>query len=154
MRFGLLSLVVLVCACTPRINTDPVTGAVDLDVQPVTQQGQLWRASLTGQGTAAGVTGSSEARVLSGRSNVTLTVRGAMQGATHPWHVHEGSCGSGGPIVGDPGLYSPLRVGNEGQAQGAAQLPLALNEARAYHINVHASPTDMGTIIACGELDD
>ena len=34
MRFGLLSLVVLASACTPRINTDPVTGAVDLDVQP------------------------------------------------------------------------------------------------------------------------
>lgn len=155
MRFGPFYVAAfLACACTPRINTDPVTGDVDLDMEPVTQQGQVWNANLTGQGSFAGVSGTAQATVLSGRTNVTIALQGATVGAAHPWHVHEGSCGSAGAIVGSSSTFPPLQVGSEGQAQSAMQLPLALNEARGYYVDVHASSSDMGTIIACGVLDD
>jgi hypothetical protein len=45
-------------------------------------------------------------------------------------------------------------VGGGGTATAQAHVPVELNEARRYIVNVHASPIDMGTIIACGALDD
>jgi hypothetical protein len=80
---------------------------------------------------------------------------GLPPGGPYPWHVHDGTCETGGPIVGDATAYAPLMVGADGRAEATARLlGLKLNEAKKYHINVHRSPTDLATIIACGELDD
>ncbi len=141
-------------ACTPRIHTDPDTGRVDVDMQPVTQRGEVWNATLAGQGGFAGVSGTSRATVREGHTIATIALSGARSGGVHPWHVHEGKCGSGGPIVGTMNNYPPLQVGSAGQATAEAHLMLQLNEAREYHVNVHASPSEMGTIVACGALDD
>ncbi|HEX2189993.1 MAG TPA: hypothetical protein VHG51_13895 [Longimicrobiaceae bacterium] len=149
----LLAAAALAAACTPRINTDPDTGRVDVDMQPVTQSGEVWNAALAPQG-GSGVTGTSTATVRDDHTVVTITVSGAPAGGTHPWHVHEGTCGSGGSLVGPPSAYPPLQVAGNGAASAEAHLMLRLNEARRYHVNVHASPTEMGNIVACGELDD
>ncbi len=154
MRLAALCLMALIAACTPRVQTDPVTGRVDVDVQPVTQRGEVWTGTLRGQGSLPGISGTARATVLEGQTTVSVTVSGAAPGAMHPWHVHEGACGSGGPIVGEAAAYPLLRVGSEGRAEANAQLALALNEAKEYYINVHASPSDLGTIIACGAIDD
>ena len=129
-------------------------------MQPVTQKGETWTATLRPQAGAT-VAGTARAQVLREQTTVTIQLQNATAGAMHPWHVHEGACGSGGPIVGAPTAYSPLQVGAKplqvganGQAQGNATLALTLNEARAYHVNVHASPSDLATIVACGDLDD
>jgi hypothetical protein len=46
-------------------------------------------------------------------------------------------------------------VGADGRAEASARLlDLKLNEAKKYHVNVHRSPNDLPTIIACGDLDD
>lgn len=82
------------------------------------------------------------------------TIAGGTAGGTHPWHIHEGACGSGGPVVGPANAYPPLQVAGNGAASAEAHLMLKLNEARRYPVNVHASPAEMGNVVACGDLDD
>jgi len=154
-----MRVLTLVCAaaalaaCTPRINTNPETGKVDVDMEPVTQRGEVWNAAIAPQGGSA-VRGTTTATVREGHTAANTSITGGTPGAVHPWHIHEGTCASGGPIVGTPNAYTPLQVASNGAATAEAHLMLTLNEARAYHVNVHASPTEMGNIIACGPLND
>lgn len=154
MRAIGICILAALAACTPRVHTDPDTGRVDVDVQPVTQRGEVWTGTLTGQGAHTNVAGTARATVREGHTIATVTLTGGTPGHVHPWHIHEGTCGSGGPVVGSGSAYPPLQVGSEGRATGEAHLMLTLNEAKSYHVNVHASATDMGTIVACGALDD
>jgi hypothetical protein len=155
MRHTLLcATVAFVVASCARVQTEPATGTVDLDVENPAKQGEDWSGSLAGQGAGASITGTIRALALDGRTEVTVALNGASPNETHPWHVHEGACGSGGPIVGDASAYAPLQVGSAGSANGSANLALELNEAKDYYVNVHASASDLQTIIACGDLDD
>ena len=152
-----MRVLTLVCAaaalaaCTPRINTDPDTGRVDVDMQPVTQRGEVWNARLSG---SAGLTGTATATAREGHIVATLNLSGATAGGVHPWAIHEGTCASGGAMVGTANAYPALQVGANGQATATAHLMTRLNEAREYHVRVHASQTDMATVVACGALDD
>jgi superoxide dismutase, Cu-Zn family len=144
------ALLAIGCA---RVQSDPATGATDVDVENPVKQGEDWNARLTSQ-SGSTITGTSQALVADGRTRVSISISGASSGASHPWHVHAGSCGSGGPVVGPATAYPPLDVGSAGTATGNAELSLTLNEASDYHVNVHQSAADMGTIVACGNLDD
>lgn len=152
-KLSMILLAGLVAACV-RTQRNPATGDVDLDVESPTKSGETWNARLTGQAGYPSVSGSARASVANNQTTTTISLTGATAGGTHPWHVHEGKCGSGGAIVGDASAYSPLSVGTQGTAQGSATLSVVLNEAKDYHVNVHASPTDLPTIVACGNLDD
>ena len=57
-------------------------------------------------------------------------------------------------VVGPAASYPVLLVEDDGTDTKTARLSLELNEAEDYYVNVHASPQEMGTIIACGALDD
>jgi hypothetical protein len=154
-----LALVLAACvvagsAGCVRVQRDPVTGNADVDVESPLKSGENWKGNITGRGTWTGASGTSTARVEGGNTLVTLVLTGLPPGGPYPWHVHDGTC-EGGPIVGDPAAYPPLTVGADGRAEANARLiNLKLNEAKKYHVNVHRSPTDLATIIACGELDD
>ena len=88
-----------------------------------------------------------------GQETVNLQVSGATPGATYPWHIHSGSCADGmTPVVGSPSLYTALGTSGDGTASLTATIPVTLDPNQRYHVNVHASPTDMGTIVACGDL--
>ena len=136
-----------------RTSTDPVTGKVDLDVESPTKQGEDWNARLSGT-TIPGIQGSSTARVYAGETQVSISLSGVPAGPARPWHVHAGGCGSGGSVIGSASAYPPLTVGEDGRATGNARIALQLDEAKTYHVNVHASASEMGTIIACGDLSD
>ena len=138
-------------ACTPRIHTDPHTGRVDVDMQPVTQRGEVWNARLGG---SAGITGTATATAREGHIVATINLAGAQSGATPPGAIHGGTCASGGAMAGAANSYPVLSVGANGQATATAHLMTRLNEAREYHVRVHASQTDMATVVACGALDD
>ena len=155
MRTRLLSITCafLVLACA-RVQTEPATGEVDLDVESPAQQGEEWNGEFTGQGPGTNITGTFRALALDGRTEVSVSLNGAVPNATHPWHVHEGACNSGGAIVGDSTSYPVLQVGSTGTAAANVNLSLMLNEAADYYVDVHASSSDMQTIIACGDLDD
>jgi len=120
--------------------------------------GTRWNATLA---TPAGLVGASQVRGTgwmaqrdrdSTRTRASVSVENAVPGGRHPWHIHVGQCGSNGGILGPPEAYRPLDVGGNGRAESTAELPLPLPASGQYYIQVHASPNNMGTIIACGNL--
>ncbi|MGH7482325.1 MAG: hypothetical protein ACRELV_09230 [Longimicrobiales bacterium] len=98
------------------------------------------------------VVGAATARTGWGQTGVSVAIAGADNGSQHPWHIHSGTCGSGGPIIGDATRYPVLRVGSNGRASASASLNVELAAGQSYYVNVHESPTDLGTIVACGPL--
>jgi hypothetical protein len=85
-------------------------------------------------------------------STAEVRISNATPGGVHPWHVQQGQCGQNGAIVGDTAAYGPLKVGNDGNASGTAKLNTPVPDSGTYHVNVHASPTNLATIISCGNL--
>ena len=153
MRIALLLVALLASGCV-RTHTDPVTGKTDVDVESPLKKGEDWSGDLKGMGQWMGLSGVARARVLSGETNVTITLRNATPGGVHPWHLHDGACGAGGGIVGAPGSYTPLVIGNDGTASATAKIMGALSEAKQYSVNVHKSPSEMSTYVACGNIKD
>jgi hypothetical protein len=109
-----------------------------------------WSASFDSE-VHPGMHGELIARETADQTEVTLKLTGAPPDSTLPWHIHEGKCGPG-EIVGGADAYTPMVPAADSSATSTATLPLVLDETKDYHVNVHASPTDMGTIVACGDL--
>jgi hypothetical protein len=87
------------------------------------------------------------------RQTAQVQITGGSPSALYPWHIHTGTCADGmTPIVGSPQLYTALGTSTDGSASLTADLPITIDATRRYHVNVHASPTDMGTIVASGVL--
>ncbi len=147
----LASLTIASTACV-RTATNEATGAVDVDVESPTKQGEDWKGTLRGQGAFTSVTGTVRALYSEGRTSVTVTLENASNGASYMWDVREGKCGANGPVVGDHSSYSRLSVSNDGKAGATVTLMARLDEAKDYSVTVYGS--DMNTVIACGDLDD
>jgi hypothetical protein len=81
-----------------------------------------------------------------------LSIENASPGARYPWHVHIGQCGRDQGIFGPADKYPVLKVGGDGRADADAFLPVPLPREGQYFANVHASSTNMGTIVACGNF--
>lgn len=111
-----------------------------------------WEADLEGTPAFADVTGTALASTGESRTNVTVTIAGAPVGGEHPWHIHTGTCATGGPILGNPAAYPFLVPTAGGQDTRSATIDEVLLSVQSYHVNVHASPTDLDTIVACGDL--
>lgn len=110
-----------------------------------------WSATLRAQN-SSGVNGSSSAQSALAATAARISIDGAASGAQHPWHIHRGTCGSGGSIVGAAGDYPVLTVGTAGTASATATVGAPLDENERYHVNVHQSAAQMNVIISCGEL--
>ena len=156
MRIAKLAVALLLtaaCARTPKVEVDPKTGRTDIDIQKPGVP-ETWSATInsmngsTISGTASGTTAHDS-------THVTVNISGGQPGATLPWHIHDGKCNDASPpVFGNASEYPPLVVGSDGKATATAHLGTKLNEASSYIINVHASPTNMGTIVACGAYKD
>lgn len=83
---------------------------------------------------------------------VHISISNAAPGGVHPWEVRDGECGSQGQILGTTDTYPVLRVGDAGTAAADAALPITMPTSGSYHVSVHASATNMSTVIACGNL--
>jgi hypothetical protein len=81
-----------------------------------------------------------------------VSVANAGPGGRHPWHVHRGQCGQDQGILGPADAYPILKVGGDGKAEAEAKLEMPEPVQGQYFINVHASPANMATIVACGNL--
>jgi len=113
-----------------------------------------WSAAATAQPGFTGAGANASAVTGAGGTNVAMAFREAagMSGTTRPWHVHYGRCGNDQGIVGDASLYTPLRPGSDGTATTKATIPVRLTGDRTYFINIHKSPSELSTIVACGNL--
>jgi len=108
-------------------------------------------APLPGGGT---ISGSANVQWTIGDDLFTANVQiaGDAVGVVRPWHVHFGTCATGGDIVGPAGAYTPLTVGQDGAAQTTATVEFELDASAPYHVNVHESQIALTTLIACGDL--
>ncbi len=132
--------VVFASACAPKSAQ-----------MPMTQQITDWRGTLSAENNS-GLRGAASARSGYGQTGVSVTIAGLAAGEQHPWHIHSGTCGSGGPIVGAPTAYPVLQVGSNGEASASASLNVELNSGSSYYVNIHKSPSDLGTIVGCGPI--
>ena len=143
---------VAVTACNPFKRNPAVeidTGAIDVSSR--------WNAVLS---TPSGLEGVAQvrgeawlARTKNGRDvRAHVSISNATPGAVHPWHVHRGQCGSDLGILGDAADYKPLSVSDDGRASRDATLDIPLPQDGNYYVNVHASESNMQTIVACGNL--
>lgn len=110
-----------------------------------------WSASVEERGDSD-VRANVRAASASGQTAVSINLAGGQANATHPWHVHRGTCDNDQGIVGDPAAYAPLRPGSNGAASATAHLNVQLDPAQSYMVNVHRSPQALNEIIGCGPL--
>jgi superoxide dismutase, Cu-Zn family len=132
---------ILVAACNGAVDTTPPTQFE-------------WQTALVGGAGWEHLSGESSVEWTEGLVGFHATARiaGDEEGAVRPWHIHFGTCGTGGGIVGADGDYPRLAVGADGTAQVSIQVAQPLSTATSYHVNVHQSESQMEVIIACGDL--
>jgi hypothetical protein len=133
------------------------SGTPDTDAGgPVGFMGARWTANLSAQPGSPSTTVSGTGTVMGNSENtqtrVEVSLNGAQADARLPWHLHRGTCGNDQGIVGEASEYAPLTVGSDGRATGSATITVPMPTTGEYMINVHASSTDLGTIVACGNL--
>lgn len=87
-----------------------------------------------------------------GTTSAEVQYTGDSPGATRMWHVHAGSCGKAGAILGAASAYPALKVDAKGAVKVKATLRVQLPESGSYYIDVHAAPGSPGKIVACGDL--
>jgi hypothetical protein len=128
---------------------------VELDSH--TASGPVWRAALL-PAADSGIYGDAVVQQVGERqwSRVTISVRGSHDGAIHVWHIHQGSCGEDGPVVGTIAGYTPIPVGGAGESQLIAEMPIVLVPGQTYFVHVfqpasYAASGEM-RIAACGTL--
>jgi hypothetical protein len=85
-------------------------------------------------------------------TRVTVMLANATPGAVYPWHIHAGSCGNDNGIVGPTPSYEPITIGSDGKGEVTTTLPFSTPTTGEYFVNIHKSSTEMGTIVACGDL--
>jgi hypothetical protein len=146
-----LALVAAGCGMFHK-SSNPATS-----IDPNAAQGRFdWKASLFTPSELAGamqVRGiATWARNGNTASTVSTSLSNATPGGIHPWHVHAGHCGENGAIVGSAAAYAPLTVNDKGNASSIARLEMSLPSSGDYYVNVHASATNLGTIISCGNF--
>ena len=146
-----LAAAIAVSGCVQRSLEEVDTGTIEV---------MSWRATLARPATAdsldapMNIVGSAAVRPAQNpsESQATVMLSNATPNATHPWHIHAGTCGSDGGIVGPATSYKPLVVDASGKAEVSIILPFSTPTQGDYFVNVHKSPTELGTIIACGPL--
>jgi hypothetical protein len=127
-----------------------MVAAAGCATMPVYEPGE-WNAEVQPR-EDSGIRATVRAVTAPGQTAVAINLAGGDAGATHPWHIHRGTCETGGPIVGDAAAYPPLRPTSAGGATATARIRVQLVPGEDYHVNVHRSPELLGQVVACGNL--
>jgi hypothetical protein len=146
-----VAAIVVTAACNPFHKTSNEIKVQDIPV------GERWNAALATPSSLAGavqIQGTGYvARDPSGSSKAVIHIANATAGGVHPWAVRVGLCGAGdNPVFGDLSAYQNLKIDKDGTAQSGALLSVPFPTSGSYSLEVRASPANMGTVIACGNL--
>ena len=146
-----LVAILATAACNPFHKNANEIQRVDIPV------GERWNAVLATPSSLAGAlqingTGYIARGDSPSASKVVIHTSNATQGGGHPWQARTGNCGSDSPVFGDPAKYSNLKVDKDGTAQASAELDVPFPTSGQYSLVIFASPSNMNTIIACGNL--
>ncbi|HET6617443.1 MAG TPA: hypothetical protein VFH69_06505 [Gemmatimonadota bacterium] len=118
----------------------------------MTKQYQSWRVATNPPGN----TGPNAEGIVRGGAEATtihIDLDSGEPGATYPWHIHSGECAdSQPPVVGSTDAYPPIQVGDDGEGDAEATIAATLDPNGDYIVNVHLSPTQLDSIVSCGEL--
>lgn len=147
MKIGVPALLVAACGGGAAVKIDP----------QAVPTGSRWNATVATPANLRGalqVTGSGwmGRNPETGETQAEITIQNAAPGGVHPWHVHRGQCGNDQGIFGPADAYEPLTVSGSGRATQTVTLPVQIPRNGSFFLNVHASPDNMSTIIACGNL--
>lgn len=107
-----------------------------------------WTATLEPVGASA-MRGTATVQAVNNQQTIHLQITGGASGASHPWHIHSGSCGSGGSVVGNT-PYPALGTSSDGTASMSTVLATPIGGGNHF-VDIHVSPSDP-TVAACGEL--
>ena len=140
-------------ACNPFARKHHVAEIDPGDVASTSR----WHGTLTTPPDMAGALNIKGTATMGPASNANSTVvyvsiTNAPPAGTHPWHVHKGRCGDNGDIVGSASAYPLLKVGSDGTASATATLSVRPPTDGDYYVAVDASPTNLQSVIACGNL--
>lgn len=146
-----IAVIIATAACNPFHKNANEIKRADIPV------GERWNAILATPSSLAGAvqikgTGYVAKGDSPSASKAVIHTSNATQGGIHPWQVRTGQCGVDAPVFGDPSAYSNLKVDKDGTAQGSANLNVPFPTSGEYSLVVFASESNMGTIIACGNL--
>lgn len=134
------------------INVPPVLPEGVTDVQPVAPAVLEWNAVLADTDATTNITGVAHVSEADGAGSFHATISiSDSSNCDRPWHIHFGTCASGGDIVGDPASYTTLTATN-GSASADVVVAASLDPSQSYHVNVHYSDSQLGRIVACGDL--
>jgi len=113
-----------------------------------------WRATLVATELDSTINGDAVVQMRDGETafTATISIRQDVPDSIRPWHVHFGTCLSGGGIVGNDAAYPRFGVGDGGFSSTAVQIRVGLDPRAPYHVNVHYSDAMFDRIIACGDL--
>jgi hypothetical protein len=122
-----------------------------ISVSPATLE---WRATLVDIDPSTNLVGDAVVFQTEGDQafDAAVTIRNDSATCARPWHVHFGTCATGGAIVGDPASYDLLVIASDGTAASDVTVRTALDPTQAYHVNIHYSESQIDRIIACGDL--
>ena len=146
---AMLCAAVIATGCV-RTATNPATGKVDVDVESPTKRGEDWKGTINAVN--SNINGEARATVAEGRTNVTVSLTGGMNGQSNMWMIHEGRCGSPGAGFMSMSQYPNLVFDANGRATANVTFQGRLDEAKDYVVVIHGQ--DMSTVVACGNLDD
>ncbi len=139
-------LVCLVLCSVVLVGCDTTT------TQPLER---VWQGQLEGEPGWEHLSGETAVHFVEGTASfiAAAQIAGDEPGEIRPWHVHFNTCAEGGGIVGEDGDYPRLVVDTDGTAVASATVPQSVEPGADYHVNVHLSEAEMGTIIMCADLE-
>jgi hypothetical protein len=158
-KLGILLVSLLAFGCGDNDDDDIIiddgtgdTGDGD-DTGTPPPNAREWVANLVALEPGYTLSGTSIVTAFPGEPAFTASIQleGDVPGSLRPWHVHVGTCGSGGSIVGPDAAYPRLSINNDGFAVVETNVLVALDNG-AYHVNVHFSDAQFDRLIACGDL--
>ena len=136
----------LTTGCAQRVVSESAGDVSSADMS------ESWGSTFRGREGWNNTRGSVFARPIEGGTSVALTVEGGIPGSRYGWELREGACGANGRILGDATAYQPVFLGDQGRGSAIAHVPMRLEAAKQYSVNLYGDASERTFVIGCGLL--